>query len=165
MSLTDPQHLVVQSCLKCECTRKGQASEHRGNTKYSHNLDGRTILQACKTLEYQSSYCTATWIGFFVKKEGESFASKRQTLKQSLQKGAIATDHWETISTDREWRLAVYSRTQLYETERRKKQLDKRAAEKIEQRLQIELSCVQYIVISVQLTSVLDLPCLYTSER
>ena len=55
----------------------------------------------------------------------------KDTLMQSLQKSGIGTDHWETMSADRsEWRHAVYCRTQLYETERRKKQLDKRAAAK-----------------------------------
>ena len=56
----------------------------------------------------------------------------KDTLKQSLQKSGIGADHWESMSADRsEWRHAVYNGTQLYETERRKKQLDKRAAAKV----------------------------------
>ena len=56
----------------------------------------------------------------------------KDTLKQSLQKSGIDADHWESMSADRsEWRHAVYNGTQLYETERRKKQLDKRTAAKV----------------------------------
>ena len=55
----------------------------------------------------------------------------KDTLKQSLQKCNIGTDVWEEKTVDRsEWRQTVYSGTKLYESERRKKQLDIRAAAK-----------------------------------
>ena len=55
----------------------------------------------------------------------------KDTLKQSLLKCDIENDLWEEKTADRsEWREAVRSGTELFESERKQKQLDLRAAAK-----------------------------------
>ena len=55
----------------------------------------------------------------------------KDTLKQSLLKCDIENDLWEEKTADRsEWREAVHSGTESFETERKQRQLDLRAAAK-----------------------------------
>ena len=55
----------------------------------------------------------------------------KDTLKQSLLKWDIGNDLWEEKTADRsEWREAVHSGTESFETERKQRQLDLRAAAK-----------------------------------
>ena len=127
MSSTNPQHQIVPSYLKCKCTRKVQTAEHRNNTD---SITTEMVRSPCTHARQQIIKATILLWGRH--ERGRPKLRFKDTLKKSLQKSGIGADHCETMSADRsEWRHAVYNGTQLYETERRKKQLDKRTAAKV----------------------------------
>ena len=123
------------------------------NIKWFHRVSNVKVLEKARTTSIEATLIQSQlrWSGHLVRMEDDRLPKQlfyselaegqrgrgrpklryKDTLKQSLKKCDIGTEDWEEMTADRsEWRQAVFSGTELYESEKRTTQLELRAAAK-----------------------------------